>query len=60
MNKNCFWYTPWKDMAATIDQCYLAETGSCPCIEDCEWYITTAAVKSIIYQMLLEKKENKK
>ena len=40
IRKDCFWYRPWRDMAATIDQCYFHLTGECHCDENCEMFIT--------------------
>lgn len=56
---NCFWYTPWKDMAATVHQCYLAETGECPCAADCEWFIDTLGARALIYEKQMEDKERR-
>ena len=51
IRQDCFWYRPWKDMSATIDQCDLAETAKCPCDDDCKWYITNAKVDEIIWTL---------
>ena len=55
IRKDCFWYRPWKDMSATIDQCDLAETAKCPCDDDCKWYITNAEANEIIWSTLQNK-----
>ena len=49
---NCFWYRPWNDMSATIDQCDLADTAECPCKEDCKWYISRDMVDKLILAVL--------
>ena len=49
---NCFWYRPWQDMSATMYQCELAETGTCPCETDCSWFISREEVDQIIYTRL--------
>lgn len=49
---NCFWYRPWNDMSATIDQCDLADTAECPCEEDCKWYISKDRVDELILAIL--------
>ena len=48
IRKECFWYRPWKDMGATIDQCHFHATGECHCCEDCEMFITKKQVDEII------------
>ena len=49
---DCFWYRPWKDMGATIDQCYLAITPECLCEEDCKWYISKDKADDLIHVIL--------
>lgn len=56
---NCFWYTPWKDMAATFDQCYLAETGECPCDYNCEWFIDSLGARALVFEKLMKDKEER-
>ena len=48
IRRNCFWCRPWRDMSATIDQCYFYSEGECPCHEDCEKFITKAEADEII------------
>lgn len=48
IRENCFWHNSFKDMAATIHQCEIAEPWTCPCTEDCEWFITKAAAKELM------------
>ena len=57
IRQDCFWYRPWHDMSATIDQCNFAETAECPCNDDCKWYIANAKVDEIIWSMLQTKQE---
>jgi hypothetical protein len=40
IREDCFWHYSFKDMSATIDQCELAEPWTCPCAQDCEWYVS--------------------
>lgn len=49
---NCFWYRPWKDMGATLDQCELKEPTKCPCSKDCKWYISKASADEIVWTSL--------
>lgn len=49
---NCFWYRPWHDMSATIDQCDLADTAECPCTEYCKWYISKDRVDELVWAVL--------
>lgn len=56
---NCFWYTPWKDMSATFDQCYLAETGECPCSYDCDWFIDSVGARALVFEKLMKDKEKR-
>lgn len=56
---NCFWYTPWKDMSARIDQCYLAETGECPCDYNCEWFIDSLGARALVFEKLMKDKEER-
>ena len=58
IRENCYWHESWRDMSATFDQCYLGETGSCPCTQDCEWFIDRAHVRALIYESLVKKKED--
>lgn len=48
IRRNCFWYRPWQDMSATIDQCYFYSDGECPCYGDCKMFITKAEADEII------------
>ena len=61
LRRNCFWFDPWQDMAATIPHCYLEydDLASCPCSNECEWFISEADVRSIIYNKLLQEKEHR-
>ena len=48
IRRNCFWYRPWRDMSATIDQCYFCYDGECPCREDCEKFIASSQADEIM------------
>ena len=48
IRRNCFWYRPWQDMSATIDQCYFYSDGECPCHKDCEMFITKSVADEVI------------
>lgn len=52
IRKDCFWYRPWKDMSATIDQCDLAETAKCPCDGTCDNFIHKNVVDRLIYKVI--------
>lgn len=52
IKKDCFWYSPERDMSATIDCCTLSETYTCPCEEDCDWYITNKDAKKLVAQFV--------
>lgn len=52
IRRNCFWYRPWRDMSATIDQCYFYSDGECPCNKDCKWYISKHTVDDLMYTIL--------
>ena len=52
IRRNCFWYRPWRDMSATIDQCYFCYDGECPCREDCEKFIASSQADEIIEQFI--------
>ena len=56
---DCFWYNEYKDMGTVVSQCELAEPWTCPCDWDCDWYISTEGVKAHIYNLLLDKREQK-
>lgn len=45
---NCFWYRPWQDMSATIDQCYFYSDGECPCDGYCEMFITSSQADEVM------------
>ncbi len=49
---DCFWYRPWHDMGARIDQCEVADTAECPCKEDCKWYISKYKADDLVYTIL--------
>ena len=49
--ENCFWYREFKDMSATVSQCEIAEPWTCPCKEDCEWFITKAAAEELVLDL---------
>lgn len=57
IRKDCFWYRPWKDMSATIDQCEFEDTGLCSCTEKCNMYIerkrVDELVKDYVFNVLL-------
>ena len=48
IRKDCYWYRPWKDMSATIDQCYFHKIGECHCCSNCEMHITKKMVDKMI------------
>lgn len=52
IKKDCFWYSPERDMSATIDCCTLSETYTCPCEEDCDWYIANKDAKKLVAQFV--------
>ena len=52
VRRNCFWYRPWRDMSATIDECYFCSVGECPCHEDCERFITKSEADKIVEQFI--------
>lgn len=58
---NCFWHQAWQDLgsSAIIHQCYLGETGECPCTADCEWFIDTLGARALIYEKQMEDKERR-
>lgn len=58
---NCFWHQTWQELgsSAIIHQCYLAETGECPCTADCEWFIDTLDVRALIYEKQMKDKERR-
>lgn len=49
---DCFWYRPFRDMGARIDQCEVADMAECPCKEDCKWYISKHKADNLIYTIL--------
>ena len=49
---DCFWYRPWHDMGARIDQCEVAPVAECPCEEDCKWYISKASADNLVWDEL--------
>lgn len=49
---DCFWYRPWHDMSATIDQCDVAPIAECPCDMDCKWYISQASADNLVWEEL--------
>lgn len=51
IKKDCFWYSPDHDMGATIDDCALSESWSCPCGE-CNWYIANKNVERMVAQLV--------
>jgi len=60
IRKDCFWHYSFKDMSATINQCELAEPWTCPCAQDCEWFVDKEKVKSHIYNLQLKCREKLK
>lgn len=51
---DCFWYRPWYNMGARIDQCEVADTAECecPCEESCKWYISKYKADNLVYTIL--------
>ena len=60
IREDCFWHNSFKDMSATIHQCELAEPWTCPCAQDCEWFVRTIYVKAHIYNLQLKYREKLK
>lgn len=60
VRKDCFWHDSFKDMSARIHQCELAEPWTCPCTQDCEWFVRTTYVKVHIYNLQLKCREKSK
>lgn len=60
IREDCFWHDSFKDMSATIHQCELAEPWTCPCAQDCEWFVATTSVKAHIYNLQLKCREKSK
>ena len=60
VREDCFWHDSFKDMSATIHQCELAEPWTCPCAQDCEWFVRTTYVKAHIYNLQLKCREKSK
>lgn len=60
IREDCFWHNSFKDMSATIHQCELAEPWTCPCAQDCEWFVRTIYVKTHIYNLQLKCREKSK
>ena len=62
---DCFWHRSFRDYNDFTDafeimhECELAEPLTCPCDWDCDWYISTEGVKAHIYNLLLDKREQK-
>ena len=60
IREDCFWHYSFKDMGATINQCELAEPWTCPCAQDCKWYVSKDKVKAHIYNLQLKYREKLK
>ena len=60
IREDCFWHDSFKDMSATIHQCELAEPWTCPCAQDCGWYVSEDNVKAHIYNLQLKYREKLK
>ena len=57
IRKDCFWYNEGHDMNARIDSCGLQDLWSCPCTEDCKWFIKTKNVERMAAQLVGAKEE---
>lgn len=56
--QNCYWYTEWHDMGATVPQCSLEEMGKCPC-KNCDNYLDASEARGVVMKYFLEKKGKK-
>ena len=55
----CFWYESWQAKDTIVSQCYLAETGECPCDYNCEWFIDSLGARALVFEKLLKDKEER-
>ena len=66
IKEDCFWHRSFKDYNdftdafETFHQCELAEPWTCPCAQDCEWYVSKDNVKAHIYNLQLKCREKLK
>lgn len=55
---DCYWYTEWHDMGATIPQCSIAPMGSCPC-RGCDGFLNKDEAHDVVMKYYIEKKNRK-
>lgn len=55
---DCYWYSEWHDMGATVPQCGKAPMGVCPCIDGCMEFISRDDVRKMVAEY--QKKEGNK
>lgn len=44
---DCYWYSEWQDMGATVQQCGKRSMGTCPC-DECTMYISKDFVRKLV------------
>ena len=54
---DCFWWESWCSTEGLMYQCYLAETGECPCTSNCEWFISKLRVRAAVFEKQMKEKE---
>lgn len=47
-NEDCYWFSRWQDMGASIPQCGKAPMGVCHCTEKCTLYISRDDVVKMV------------
>ena len=63
VREDCFWhrsfrdYNNFTDAFETMHECYLAEPWTCPCTQDCDWFVQDEKVRNHIYMLQLKSKE---
>lgn len=57
IKKNCYHYTEWHDMGATIPCCSLQTRPGCTPCENCQDYISNSDVSKMVREMMDKRKE---
>lgn len=55
---DCYFYTEWHDMGATVPQCTLAPMGACPC-QRCKNFLDKDEAHGVVMKYYHEKKNKK-
>ena len=54
--EDCYWFSEWHDMGATISQCAKAPIGVCPCNDGCKFYISRDNVQKMVEEYQSDKR----